>query len=261
MAEFTTESTYVGSVSGRQWPVPTRPWILRMRWYDLLFAHWPVRVEQVRPQIPSRLEVDTWDGRAWIGVVPFRMSGIAPRGFPDLPLLSRFDELNVRTYVTVDGKPGVWFYSLDATNPIAVNVARWTFHLPYLHAKMKITNDGTAIHYLSQRRVRNGAGVLDIRYSPCSPVQASVPGSLEAWLTERYCLYAADGRQRIYRGEIDHAPWPLQLADAEIRYNSMLQACGVELPSRPPLLHFAKQLDVVAWTLNRLEIEQRETES
>ena len=120
----------------RPWPTPRQPWILGMRWHDLLFMHWPVKSEALRPYIPPALAIESFDGTAWIGVVPFRMSAVVPRLIPPVPYLSAFPELNVRTYVSAEGKPGVWFFSLDAGNPIAVEAARDTFHLNYYNARM-----------------------------------------------------------------------------------------------------------------------------
>ena len=122
----------------RPWPLPTGPWIMSQSWHDLLFAHWPIDASHLRPLIPAALEIDKFQGEAWIGVVPFRMSGVRLRATPALPTLSAFPELNVRTYVTHGGKPGVWFFSLDAANAIAVSVARAWFHLPYFNARMTL---------------------------------------------------------------------------------------------------------------------------
>ena len=221
-------------------------------WYDLLFAHWPVPVEALRPLIPAGLELDTYEGRAWLAVVPFGMRGIYLRRLPlRTPLYSRFLELNVRTYVTAGGKAGVWFFSLDAANPGAVAVARRWYHLPYYFARMSLRRaDGGWIEYAS-RRVHPGAPGARFagRYRPVGEPYRAEAGSLEHWLTERHCLYAADRRGRLYRGDIDHAPWPLQPAEAEIRVNTMARPHGIALPDTAPLLHFARRLDVRAWAL------------
>src|SRR6056297_2999786 len=136
----------------RTWPLPRQPWVMRMTWSELLFAHWPVEPELVAEHLPAGVTLDTRDGKAWVGVVPFLMSNIAPRWVPPIPGLSRFLELNVRTYVSVDGKPGVWFFSLDAESKVAVRVARATFNLPYMDATMSINrrHDGS-IAYKSHR--------------------------------------------------------------------------------------------------------------
>jgi uncharacterized protein len=219
-----------------------------MSWHDLLFAHWPLPTEALGPLIPPGLELDRYDGRAWVGVVPFRMTAVGPRHAPRAPWVSAFLELNVRTYVTIGGKPGIWFFSLDAANPVAVAIARRWFHLPYFRARMRLRLDGDWIAYESRRTHRGfPGGEFRGRYRAAGPVFRSAPGSLEAWLTERYALYAADRRGRIYRGDIHHLPWPLQPAEAEIAVNTVADAHGLVLPDPPPLLHFARRLDVVAW--------------
>lgn len=229
-------------------PVPESRWAMRMNWHDLLFMHWPVRTELLRPLIPSQLEIDTFDNEAWLGVVPFRMTGVRLRYTPTLPCLSAFPELNVRTYVRKNGKPGVWFFSLDAANPLAVRVARSAFRLPYFDARMLSINKADEIFYESRRTHRH-APCADFRgcYQPIGNVFQAAAGSLEEWLTERYCLYAANRRGRVFRGDIQHTRWPLQQAEIEIETNTMAEQLGFKLPQTKPLLHFAKRLDVVAW--------------
>jgi len=223
---------------------------MRQVWHDLIFAHWPVPVEQLRPLMPAGLQIDTYEGQAWIGVVPFRMSGIRPRFLPAIPWLSAFPELNVRTYVVAEDKPGVWFFSLEAANLIAVAIARRWFLLPYFHARMTCQADSNGITYSSQRIHRaTPPAAFKGNYRPTSTVFQAKRGSLEYWLTERYCLYAADTQQHLYRGEIDHLPWPLQLAEATIRENTMTVPLGLRLPEVEPLLHFSRRQEVVAWTL------------
>jgi uncharacterized protein YqjF (DUF2071 family) len=224
-----------------------------MRWHDLMFMHWPVPAAALRPLIPAGLEVDTYEGRAWIGVVPFRMSGIRMRWMPPVPGTSAFPELNVRTYVTTGGKPGVWFFSLDATNKLAVRAARWTFHLPYFDARMHCTREPAAgwVDYASVRthRAAPPAGYR-ARYRPIGDARNPLPGTLEYFLTERYCLYSADRGGRVYRGDIAHPPWCLRDAEAEVEQNSMLEPLGLGAVSREiPLLHFAGDQAVRAWAV------------
>jgi uncharacterized protein YqjF (DUF2071 family) len=225
-----------------------------MRWHDLLFMHWPVPADLLRPLIPAKLELDTFDGRCWVGVVPFRMSGIRARFMPPIPGTSAFAELNVRTYVTAGGKPGVWFFSLDSANTLAVRAARRSFNLPYFYARMKCAADASVsggVDYASTRTHRNAAPAeFAARYRPTGPAYRATPGSLEHFLTERYCLYSASRRGDIYRGEIAHAPWPLQPAEADIECNRMLEPVGLPAPNSRPLLHYAHRLDVVAWRLD-----------
>lgn len=230
-----------------------RPWVMRMRWRDLLFAHWQIEVEAIRPLVPPSLDIDTFDGRAYIGIVPFLMEDVAPRGLPAIPRLSAFPEVNVRTYVRREGIDGVWFLSLDASNRIAVEGARLGFHLPYFYASMSIDGGGDTVHFRSKRRDRrHRAASLDVRYRPTGPVELAAPGSLEDWLTARYRLFAVDGRGRLSRTEIRHAPWPLRPASAEFWVESLAAAHGISLPHSPPHLLFAERLDVRAWWPRRV---------
>jgi uncharacterized protein YqjF (DUF2071 family) len=223
---------------------------MKQIWHDLLFAHWPVSIEQLRPLIPQVLQVDTYEGHAWIGIVPFRMSGIRPRWLPALPWFSAFPELNVRTYVIVNHKPGVWFFSLDAANPVAVAVARRWYRLPYFHARMSCRRQGDDIVYTSQRIHRGAPAATFVgHYRPVGEVFKAEFGSLVYWLTERYCLYAVDSRQRVYCGEINHPPWALHLAEAEIVTEAMTTPLDIQLPPIPPLLHFSLRQEVVVWPL------------
>jgi uncharacterized protein YqjF (DUF2071 family) len=215
-------------------------------WHDLLFGHWPIDVAMLHPHIPAALQIDTFDGQAWIAVVAFRMSGVRLRWA--LPWLSAFPELNVRTHVVADGKPGVWFFSLDAGNPVAVAVARAWFHLPYFRARMKCEERDAWIHYRSERTHRGApSGVFAAKYRPAAEGFEPQRGTLEHFLTERYCLYAAASRGRIYRGEIHHRPWRLQVAEADFTRDSMVEAAGFALPPTKPLLHFARQQEMIAW--------------
>lgn len=245
-------SKLLAQTQHRPWPLLDTPWVMRQKWHQLLFAHWPIPVEDLRPLIPPELEIDTYEGQAWIGVVPFRMSGIHPRYLFSVPWLSSFLELNLRTYVTRDGKAGVWFFSLDAANPVAVQLARKGFHLPYFDARMSLTHKGDFIDYRSHR-THKGAHPADLKmlYRPIGKPYKAKPYSLEHWLTERYCLYAADPKGRIYRGEIHHLPWPLQAAEAETSLNTLTLPHGLHLPSQTPILHYAHFLDVLIWPLHK----------
>lgn len=246
-------SKILNEIEHRPWPLPSGPWIMAQSWHDLLFAHWPVPVADLRPHIPSRLEIDTFDEQAWIAVVPFRMSGVRLRGTPNFPRLSAFPELNVRTYVTLGGKPGVWFFSLDAANPVAVAIARAWFHLPYFNANMICQEHDGAVHYQSERTHKNASlAILRVRYKPSGDIFLPKAGSLEHFLTERYCLYTRDGDGRLTRAEINHLSWRLQVAEAEFEENTMAKAAGIALPEQKPLLHFSKRQDVVVWRPKRV---------
>jgi uncharacterized protein YqjF (DUF2071 family) len=240
-------------VAHRPWPLPAGPWVMAQSWHDLLFTHWPVDAAVLRPLLPPQLQIDTFEGQAWIAVVPFRMTGVRLRGTPTVPWLSAFPELNVRTYVTFGEKPGVWFFSLDAGNSLAVAIARAWFHLPYFRARMTCEERKGWIHYESERTHRGvPVGLLKGQYRPGGKVLSPRFGTLEHFLTERYCLYTNDGRGQIIRAEIHHRPWPLQLAEAEFTGDTMAEASGIVLPARKPLLHFAKRQDVVVWRPERV---------
>lgn len=230
----------------RPWPLPAGPWMMVQVWHDLLFAHWPIAFESLRGLVPPQLDLETLDGQCWVGVVPFWMSGVRARGLPAFPGVSRFPELNVRTYVTYGDKPGVYFFSLDAGSRLAVWGARVLYHLPYFYADMKSENVGDAIEYRCARR--SGNAQFHARYRPTAPVELRPPGALEHWLTERYSLYTVH-RDRVHRGEVHHAPWPLQNACAQIGVNSMASTAGIVLPNTKPLLHFARRQDVLVWPL------------
>ncbi len=242
-------------VAHRPYPLPPGPWVMSQVWHDLLFMHWPVPAAELRQAMPHNLPLDTWNGQAYLAVVPFRMSGVRPRGLPAVPGVSAFPELNVRTYVNIDGKAGVYFFSLDAGNKLAVRLARALFHLPYFDAQMELVRDpeSEAITYRSERTHKGApAAALQARYRPVAAVELAQPGSLEAWLTERYCMYPVDRRGQLYRGEIHHEPWPLQRATAEITTCTMSAPIGISLSGPPPLLHFARRLEVVVWPLQKL---------
>ncbi len=234
----------------RPWPIPKTPWVLSMRWHDLLFAHWPVPIDLIRPLIPDVLEIDTFDGSCWIGIVPFRMSGVRPRYIP-VPLA--FPELNVRTYVKRKDRSGVWFFSLDATSWFAVRAARW-LGLPYYDARMTVQIQGDVVGYDSVRTHKNTpAAEFAAGYSPTSPVYYSAPGTLDHWLTERYALYGALKPGQVVYGEIHHGQWPLQRAEVELRTNKMTRALGFDLPDIKPICHFARYQVVVAWPILPIE--------
>ena len=231
-------------------PVPQRPFVQGQTWLDLLFAHWSLPVEALRPAVPAQLPIDTFDGRAWIAITPFEVSGLRLRATPPAPGLSRFAETNVRTYSTVDAVPGIYFFSLDAASRLAVAGARRLFRLPYFHARMSIERAGEDILYTTHRAHPEAS--LRVRYRPHGPVVHPQPATLEHFLTERYRLYTVDQRHRIHHAEIHHGPWPLQQARAEFELNTMTAPLAIELPAEQPLLHFSARQDVIVWASQRL---------
>lgn len=239
-------------VDHRPWPLPTKSWVLAQTWDDLLFAHWRVPIETIRALVPPQVEVDEHDGSAWLGVTPFLLSGFRFRGTLPVPWISTFPELNVRTYVTFEEKRGIWFFSLDTSNPLAVEGARRAYRLPYFHARMSVEHRGETIAYSSARRDGQARPfVFNGSYRPVRGVTPPAPGSLEYFLTERYCLYTLD-EGRLWRADIHHLPWPLQVADAEIELNTMAPD-SLELNGEEPLFHFSRNQDVVIWPLEEAE--------
>jgi uncharacterized protein YqjF (DUF2071 family) len=229
----------------RPWAMPQGPWVMTQTWNDLLFAHWPVDAAAVRERVPASFELDLFDGQAWLGVVPFHMTNVAPRFVPALPWLSAFPELNVRTYVRVGDRPGVFFFSLDAGNPVAVGAAKTLLNLPYYTADMTVT-PGETIRY-SSRRLADPHPQFQGTYRGLGDRRPPARGTLEYFLTERYCLYGVDHKFHAYRLDIHHPLWTLESAEAQIAVNTMADAAGIRLPAMAPLLHFAKRQDMVCW--------------
>jgi uncharacterized protein YqjF (DUF2071 family) len=253
MAKTFKPETVLGEVGHRPYPISAGTWVMGMTWRDLLFMHWPVDVDKLRPLVPPSLSIDTFDGSAWLGVVPFSMTGVRPHFLPTIPGLSNFPEINLRTYVTVEGKPGVWFFSLDAHSRLAVRLARATFHLPYFDAEMSCHASNEEIHYRSVRTHR-GAPPAEFaaRYRPVGERFESGRDTIENFLTERYCLYSGDRKGVVRRGEVHHQLWPLQPAEAEVQTLAMTRQIELEMPETAPVLHFSKRLDVLAWLPRRI---------
>ena len=224
-----------------------------MTWRDLLFAHWPVALEVVAARLPEVVTVDTHDGDAYLGVVPFVMADIGPRG---LPLGLSFGELNLRTYVTADGEPGVYFFNLDADDRVGVRIARSVFQLPYYRAEMNVRTQGSGrdreVRFRSRRTSTDAPpAAFDATYGPNGSFSAPEPGSEAAFLTERYRFYTTDDDGRLYHGDIDHEPWSLAPGRAEIRGNGLFDASGFDEPDGEPLLHFAAPVEVTAGRIHR----------
>ena len=236
----------------RPWPLSSGPWVMTQLWKDLLFLHYPVDPELLRPLVPEALTLDTYEYRAWVSVVPFLITRLRPPGVPAVPWLSSFPELNVRTYVTYKGKPGVYFFSLDAGNLSAVWGARVFYRLPYWHADMKVSGKGTPIlDYRSKRIHGPKPADFSATYGPIGPVRTAISGSLESFLTDRYCLYACN-RNKLYRSEIHHLPWPLQPAQAAVETNTVAKVAGIEIDEAECIAHFSRKLKVLLWAPERL---------
>jgi len=232
----------------RPWPLPTRPWTLGQTWEGQLFAHWRVQVDELRARVPAALEVEEHDGSAWLSITPFRLSSLRVRGALPVPLVSSFLEVNVRTYVrALDGRPGVWFFSLDASSALAVAVARRLYRLPYTSARITMSQRGEWLAFDCARLGERGR-VLSTRYRPHGAPFSAPPGSLEAFLTERYCLYTTNDRGDLLRAEIHHPPWELRRADAEISLATLAQ---LELGG-DPVCHYSDRQDALVWLPERV---------
>ena len=234
--------------------------VMRQRWADLLFLHWPVPPQNLAPLLPPGLTLDTFDdGMAYVGLVPFTMTGVRPVWSPPVRGLSDFHETNVRTYVHCEKRdPGVWFFSLDAANAVAVRVARALWKLPYHFARMSLARDAERIHYESER-LWPGPLPASIRaaYTPTGTPAPARPGTLEHFLAERYVLYARSRNGRLLRGRVHHAPYPLQTATLHALDETLVAAAGIALPrpgEPPPLVHYARQVHVEVFGLRPLPV-------
>ncbi len=228
--------------------------IMHQDWGKLLFMHWRVDEAVIRALIPEALTVDTHEGSAWIATTPFTMWGIRafPPLLPALPGLSAMHELNVRTYVYYEDVPGVWFFSLDANSRTAVLGARNFFYLPYHYAEIDLEQTGRRIDYALSAD-EDPPIVFDASWNIGDPLKESQPGSLEFFLTERYALYT-ESNEQLYRAQIHHQPWPLQTAEL-IKFNTnILEANGLPQPTEDPLVHYAEEVNVDIWPLERVDL-------
>jgi uncharacterized protein len=226
--------------------------IMHQSWGKLLFMHWRIDEQLLRPLIPAELTIDTFDGSAWIGVVPFTMWDIRafPPYVPAVPWLNAFHELNVRTYVYKDGEPGVWFFSLDANNAAAVLGARKLYFLPYYNAKIELSQTNAEIDYESVRS-EEPAAEFRATWSIGEALPKTEPGSIDFFLTERYCLYS-ERKGRIYQSRIHHQPWPLRRAKVSSYESTMIEVLGLKTPEGEPLLHYCEELSVLIWPLRKV---------
>jgi uncharacterized protein YqjF (DUF2071 family) len=219
-------------------------WAVKMNWHDLLFCHWPMACDDIRPLVPKGLRIDKYDGRAWVGVIPFHMTGIRMRHLPPVPTTHAFNELNVRTYVRDGDRVGVWFLTLDASSHLAVAFARRWHHLNYLYADMETKKEAGEIDYTCRRRGSRAAF-----HGHCRPIGEPLrvaPGSLEYFLTERYSFWAEDPRGQLWRTDVEHKPWELRHADTEVEHNTMLEPLGLKLPTVQPHMVYAQGTHAVA---------------
>jgi uncharacterized protein YqjF (DUF2071 family) len=238
---------------------PDQPVLLHQNWHHLLFLHWPVPVAELQALIPSRLTVDTFDGNAYVGLVPFTLSGVRAVGTPPLPWISHFHEVNVRTYVHYkNADPGVSFFSLDASSKVAVAAARAAYKLAYFDAEMNFTaSTGTlpTIDFESRRTDARGALPADAKicYSPAEgAITHAAPGTLEHFLMERYILYTQDADHELYRARVHHQPYPIQRAEVPLLDETLIWAAGLKRPEGVGLRHYASEVNVKVYPLQKV---------
>ena len=234
---------------------PTGAPLLRQQWSELLFLHWPIPAELLQAHLPPRLRADTYQGQAWIAIVPFEMAKVRTRFTPPVPGTHQFLELNVRTYVHLDGVPGVWFFSLDATNALAVWVARTFFHLPYLRATMRLDQPSAELRQFAATRTHDGVSPATFRatWKLGAPLPPAEPGSLEFFLTERYCLYTSNkSHTKLYKGRVAHGPWPLRAAQVLHLESNLLEGHGLPTPTGKPVVHAGGSVQVELWPMRQV---------
>lgn len=232
------------------------------RWTDLLFLHWRVPVELLRPLIPRELEIDTFDGDAWLGLVPFHMSGVRPAWLPAVPFVSDFHETNVRTYVHFRSRdPGVWFLSLDAACLLAVKVAIWKWRLNYYHSRMELLKQGDTVRYSSHRVDPRSARRADVEITARigdslnpEPGVSVEPGTLEHFLVERYVLFAEDHDGGLLRGRVHHSPYPLRSAEVVSCRQTITSAVEVPVSEQPDHVVFSEGVTVDIFPLRNVRL-------
>ncbi len=227
-------------------------WALAQEWHHVLFLHWPVDAAVLRALVPAPLDIETRDDRAYITVLPFAMRRLRPRGLPALPWLSSFPQLNIRTYVTLDGRPGVFLLRVAVGSRLAVTIARRLFGLPCERARLALRKEGEGWVFACRSRAGERLFMFSVRYRPEGPVFQPAPGSLEHWLTERFCYYAAGRDGRVGRGEIEHPPWSLQAARVNLTESVWPAAFGIESGGTPPLAFYSRRQEAFAWLPERV---------
>lgn len=244
----------IKQIAHRPYPLTSKNWIMRQSWRDLLFIHWPVPLEEIRKHVPSSLHIDTFDGSAWLSIVIFEMKGIYIRGLPPFSILPPFPEINVRTYVHHNGKPGVYFMSLDVNDWMSYTVAKRWLHLPYQPANISIQKDENTYHYSSNRAKQSNSSITSMgSYTPSQKVFFPINGTLEHWLTERYCFFSESKKGVMYCCEIHHLPWPLQNAEFSIKKNTLIDPFQIDLASVGPISYFSNGVDSLIWNIQKLK--------
>jgi uncharacterized protein YqjF (DUF2071 family) len=237
----------------RPFSLPEKKWIMRQSWRNLLFTHWPISPEVLRPYIPSQLQIDTFNDRAWIGVVVFVMEGIYHRYLPTISLTPTFSEINVRTYVRYNGKPGIYFLSLDVNDLASYTIAKRWYHLPYSLASISYQQEGPTFHVKSIRKAKTNIPIeFKGSYSPNQDVFYAKKETLEHWFIERYCLYSNDNRGNMYCGDIHHRPWPLQTVNTKISMNTLFSMFSFNVSEENSLSSYSRGVDTLIWNIKKL---------
>ncbi len=244
---------YLFRSSQRPRPLPVGRWAISQRWNDLLFAHWAFSPPRLAPLLPDWLEVDTYQGKGWLGAVPFWLDRVKVRNVPSLPGVRSFPDLTLRTYVRdrFTGTPGVYCFSMDASNLLAVGVARTLYHLPYHWAEMRLeARSEREFAIFSRRRMAHREVIFKARYRGLGPTCRTVemrPGSFEYFITERSWLFSANQAGQPIRASLHYIPWPLEEAEAEIERNDLPASIGLELQEPEPVLHYSRRMAVYIW--------------
>lgn len=239
----------INDTTHRPFPLPRGNWIMKQAWRDLLFIHWPISPDQLKKHIPPSLQIDTFNRTAWVGIVAFVMAGIYPRGLSSLSILPAFPEINVRTYVQYEGKPGVYFMSLDVDDWASLTIAKRWLHLPYQPAKICIHKKENAFHCSSTRQKSNHPIIYEGMHTPNSEIFFPIEGTLDHWLTERYCFFSSNKRENLFCCEIHHSPWPLQHAKTVVKKNTLFSPFHIDVNGIQPIAHFSKGVDSLIWNI------------
>lgn len=225
---------------------PDSPWVMQQVWKDLLFLHYKIPYDLLRNFVPPSLHLDQFEGECWISISPFKMRNVRLRYFPPIPSAYNFLELNLRTYVKYQGRPGIYFFSLDTSSTIAALAARIVF-LPYFRASMYMKYACGHFNFKSYRKSSNNSATFKVAYSPSTKKFIADKGTLNYWLVERYCMFQEIQGKRIISIDIHHLQWILHKANADVSENTLAESVGFTIPDQQPIIHFAKYQKVLVW--------------